>query len=108
VRTILRLVEAPAEARRLGHEFRVLAKIVTYEAKSALRLPISALFRNGEGWATYTMDRGRARLTPVEIGQRNADVAEVKGGLGPGARVILHPSDRIEAGTRVVTGKPVR
>lgn len=108
VRSILRLVEPPLEARRLGHEFRVLAKIVTYEATDALRLPISALFRDGEGWATYTMERGRARLTAVEIGQRNADVAHVTKGLVAGVRVILHPSDRVSAGTRVVTGKPTR
>lgn len=108
VRTILRLVDPPADARRLGHEFRVLAKIVTYEVNDAVRLPISALFRNGEGWATYTMERGRARLTPIEIGQRNAEAAEVKRGLAAGARVILHPSDRVVHGTRVVTGKPVR
>lgn len=108
VRTILRLVEPPPEARRLGHEFRVLARIVTYETKDALRLPISALFRNGDGWAAYAMERGRARLTPVEIGQRNAEAAEVKAGMAAGARVILHPSDRVTAGTRVVTGKPIR
>lgn len=108
VRTILRLVEPPPDASRLGHEFRVLAKIVTYEAKEALRLPISALFRNGDGWAAYTIERGRARLTPVQIGQRNPEVAEVKSGLTAGQRIILHPSDRISNGTRVVTGKPTR
>jgi len=108
VRTILRLVEPPAEAGKLGHAFRVMAKIVTYETKDALRLPISSLFRHGDGWAAFVMDRGRARLTSLEIGQRNADVAEVKGGLAPGARVILHPSDRVANGARVITGKPTK
>ncbi len=108
VRTILRLKAPPQEAARLGHEFRVIAKIVTYEAVGAVRVPISALFRNREAWSVYAMERGRARLIPVELGQRNAEFAEVGKGLAPGTRVILHPSDRIANGTRVVAGKPTQ
>lgn len=106
VRTILRLIDPPPEAAGLGHEFRVMTKITTYEVQAALRVPISALFRVGGGWATFVMERGRAKSTRIEIGQRNADVAEVKAGLAAGAKVILHPSDRVVQGTRVVGGAP--
>lgn len=106
VRTLLSLREAPPDARRLGHEFRVLAKIAVYATDAALRVPVSALFRHGETWSVFVMERGRARLVPLQIGQRNADFAEVRDGLAAGARVVLHPSDRITNGVRVVTGKP--
>jgi HlyD family secretion protein len=101
VRVILQLQEPPRVAERLGHEFRVFVKIDVYEADNALRVPISALFRKGDQWAVFAVDRGRAWSTPVEIGQRNSTYAEVLGGLQKGAKVVLHPSDRIVEGVRV-------
>lgn len=108
VRTVLKLVAATPEADRLGHEFRVMAKIGIYDAQQVLRVPISALFRTREQWSVYTVERGRARLAPVEIGQRNAEFAEVRKGLAERAVVILHPSDRVASGVRVSTVRPVR
>jgi HlyD family secretion protein len=101
VRTILTLQNAPELSDRLGHEFRVFVKITIHQS-NALRLPISALFRKGEQWAVYVVERGRARAVPVEIGQRNAGFAEVLKGLPEGTEVILHPSDRIVDGVSVV------
>ncbi len=51
-------------------------------------------------------ERSRARVWIVEVGARNAHHAQVVGGLAPGQRVILHPSDRILAGVRVVERRP--
>lgn len=101
VRTILKLSETPPLALRLGHEYRVIAKIGVYQAPDALRVPIAALFRNKDQWSVFQADRGRARMVPIEIGQRNADFAEVRGGLAPGMAVVLHPSDRVVHGTRI-------
>jgi HlyD family secretion protein len=92
----------PGEAaERLGHEFRVVVKIEVYEQPKALRVPISALFRKGDQWLVFIVRAGRARLTPIEIGQRNSAHAEVLRGLSDGAVVVLHPSDRIADGVRV-------
>jgi HlyD family secretion protein len=102
VRTILKPQNADESADRLGHEFRVFVKIAVYRSNNALRLPISALFRKRDRWTVYTVDRGRARSMPVEIGQRNSTFAEVLDGLPEGTQVILHPSDRIVDGVRVV------
>jgi HlyD family secretion protein len=102
VRIILALVNAGEAAGMLGHEFRVVVKIQIYESAKALRLPISALFRRGDRWAVFTVERGRARLAQVEIGQRNTAFAEVLRGLAEGAVVLMHPSDRIAEGVRVV------
>ena len=76
-------------------------KINVYEAPEALRVPISALFRKGDQWAVFVVDRGRARTVPVGIGHRNSTFAEVSQGLRKGATVVLHPSDRVVDGVRV-------
>jgi HlyD family secretion protein len=101
VRTILELQGTTAEAARLGHEFRVFVKINIYDTREALRVPISALFRKGDQWAVFVVDRGRAWATPVDIGHRNSAFAEVLHGLRKGAAIVLHPSDRVADGGRV-------
>jgi HlyD family secretion protein len=103
VRTILKL-HGPADGSdKLGHEYRVFVKIGVYEAASALRVPISALFRREERWTVYVVENGRTRAAAVEIGHRNSAFAEVLQGLADGAFVVLHPSDRVHDKTRVVS-----
>jgi HlyD family secretion protein len=102
VRTILKLDNGGEAAERLGHEFRVVARISVYQAASALRVPIGALFRKREQWTVYTVARGRAQPVPVEVGHKNTTFAEVLKGPPEGTVVILHPSDRIADGVRVV------
>jgi HlyD family secretion protein len=102
VRTILKLQEPTDVSARLGHEFRVFVKIHVYEARDALRVPISALFRKGEQWAVFAVKGGRALTVPIDIGQRNANFAEVSRGLSAGETVVLHPSDRVADGVRLV------
>jgi HlyD family secretion protein len=93
---------APREAwQALGDGYRVEARFVLWEADDVLQLPTSALFRHGEGWAAFTVDGGRARLTPVEAGQRAGLATQVLSGLAAGTRVISHPDDKIGEGTRV-------
>jgi HlyD family secretion protein len=101
VRVILDLAGNGKVPDRLGHDFRVFVKIIVYESPDALRVPISALFRNGEQWAVFAIEDGRARTKAVEIGHRNIAFAEVLSGLPPGAVVILHPTDRIADGVRI-------
>jgi HlyD family secretion protein len=69
--------------------------------ENAVRVPIGALFRRGSDWAVFRVVDGRAELTPVVIDHRNNRWAEVLEGLEPGEQVILHPSDRVEDGTKV-------
>jgi hypothetical protein len=80
----------------------VFVKIIIHQLRDALRFPISALFRKGEQWAVYVVEQGRARSRAVEIGPRNPSFAEVIKGLAEGAAVVLHPSDRVVDGVRVV------
>ena len=75
---------------------------MVWQAEDVLRVPLGALFRVGEAWAVFVEADGRSRLREVGIGHRNSAFAEVLEGLEDGARVVLHPSDRIEDGSRIV------
>lgn len=85
----------------LGDGFRVEVRVVIHENPEAAKIPSSALFRHGDGWAVYRVDGERAVLTPIDIGRRNAVEAEVVGGLDVGATVVLHPSDALTDGQQV-------
>jgi HlyD family secretion protein len=101
VDVVLDLVDPQAAWGRLGHEFRVMVHIPLWRDDNAIRVPIGALFRRGSEWAVFRVVDDKADLTPVIIDHRNNRWAEVVSGLEPGDEVILHPSDRIENGTKV-------
>jgi HlyD family secretion protein len=85
----------------LGHGYRVEPSIVVWESPSVVRVPLSALFRDGERWAVFVSDGGKARLREVEVGQQNGLHAQIVSGIQPGERVVVHPNDRIADGTRI-------
>ena len=91
-------VDAPGP---LGDGYRVDARVVLWESPSALTVPASSLFRSGEGWAAFVVGGGRARMRAVEVGQRNAELAEVLGGLAEGEVVVRHPPSALGEGARV-------
>src|SRR5262245_47193617 len=59
---ILQFADAGGD-RPVAHDFRVDVRVVVGEAKDAVRAPLGALFRRGEGWAAYKVVDGRATLT---------------------------------------------
>jgi HlyD family secretion protein len=85
----------------LGDGYRVEGRIVVWSADDVLKVPVSSLFRRGEGWSLFVVENGEARLRDVEVGQRTSSEAEIKTGLAAGAEVIVHPSNQIADGTRV-------
>ena len=102
VRVTIDFADPPEAWSQLGHDYRVIVHVVIWKADDALTTPISALFRKGDDWAMFAIENGRARTTIVKIGHRNNRVAEVLGGLSGGTEVVLHPSDRIADGVKVV------
>jgi HlyD family secretion protein len=94
----------PLEKRKaLGDAYRIEARIVVWEAVDAVKVPAGALFRDPSGqWAVYALRDGRATLTSVNVGRSNGLEAEVLDGLAPGDQVVLHPSDRVTPGVRIV------
>jgi HlyD family secretion protein len=87
--------------KRLGDGYRVEVRVVLWQAEDILKVPTSSLFRNGNNWAVFIADGGRARMRPVEIGRRNGTEAQVLKGLSEGETVIVHPSDSIKDGSRI-------
>jgi HlyD family secretion protein len=100
VNVILQLAQ-PETAPPLGHGFRVDVRVVLSEEPNALRVPTDALVRDGRGWAVFVIERGRARLAPVGIGEGGEDYRRIETGLWEGQRVVLFPGDDLENGARV-------
>ena len=105
VTVILALEGGPELWQDLGDGFRVIARITLWRGEDLVAIPVGALFRDGADWATFRLEEGRAVVRKIELGQRNTEYAEVRAGLEPGDTVILHPSDRVETGVRVIAGQ---
>ena len=88
---------------RLGHGYQVESKVVLWNAGDILTVPLTALFRDGENWALFVEEDGRASLRHVKPGQRNGVIAEIRDGLEAGERVVAHPSDRVTNGVRIAS-----
>jgi HlyD family secretion protein len=101
VNVVIDFVDPPARWEKLGHGYRIEARIVLWEADNVLKLPASALYRVGDRWAVFVIENGRAHRRFVSIGRRNGLEAEITGGLNEGDKVIAYPSDRISDSVRV-------
>ncbi len=106
VNTIIDLTDAPEDWRRLGHGYQVEARVVLWEAEDVLQLPLTALFRDGEQWAVFVEEDGRARRRPIEIGRGNGLQMEIVDGVAENERVVLHPSDRVVEHARIASRGP--
>lgn len=84
----------------LGDNFRVEARIVTWEGE-VLSAPAGALFQRGNTWRAFVVDGGRAVLRDVKVGRSNGIETEVLEGLRENDRVIIYPGDKVLAGTRI-------
>jgi HlyD family secretion protein len=102
VNVILDLRNPLEERRKLGDGYRVEARIVVWEADDVLKAPAGAFFRRGADWATFIVVEEKAQLRTVQLGRTNGVETEVLGGLDAGDTLILHPSDKIGEGVRVV------
>jgi len=107
VNVVLDFVDPAAAWAALGDAYRVEVRIVIWEAAAVQKVPTSALFRQGEKWAAYTVAEGRARRVIVELGHQTGQEAEVVSGLSEGAPVILHPVDTLADGARVKEKAPM-
>ena len=101
VNLLIDLTSPAGEWVTLGDGYRVEAHIEVWSAPDVVQVPASALFRQDGGWALFRVDGGVARLTPVEIGQRTAQRAQILRGVTAGQRIVVHPSDRVADGVRV-------
>lgn len=101
-------VDAPTG---FGDGYRVDTNIVIWHHSDVLKVPLSSLFRCGQQWCVFRVKnsskaetgRARAERQAIEIGHRSKLEAEVRRGLRPGDRVILHPAEQLKAGQLVVS-----
>jgi HlyD family secretion protein len=105
VNVVLDFVEALERFEWLGDGYRVDAQIVIYRQPEAVKVPVAALFRDGEGWAVFVVDADRARKRALKASRRNVAEALVEEGLQPGERVVVYPSDALRDGSRVLVAR---
>lgn len=101
VNVILDFAEPLDHIQTIGDGFRVDAHIVVFRAETAVRVPVGALFREGDGWAVFVAQGNRAVKRPVKAPRRNSLEAMVEDGLKPGERVVVYPSDSLKDGSRL-------
>lgn len=101
VDVVVDLTAPRAAWTRLQTGYRVLASFILWEGADVLQVPQSALFRDGDRWAVFRVEDGRARLRPVRIARRTGLAAHVTEGLAAGDVVITHPADDVADGARV-------
>jgi HlyD family secretion protein len=89
------------EWRSLGDGYRVEAKFTLWHGDDVLQVPASSLFRYRNGWAMFTIDKGRAKRRMVTVGERNGLTAQILDGAAAGTVVINHPSEDVDDGRRV-------
>lgn len=99
VNVVIELVDAPALP--LGDGYRVEVSIVVWQGEDVLQIPVSALFRNGDGWAVWVVEDGVARQREVEVGHRHGLRVEALSGVEAGERVIVHPPDSVADGVEI-------
>lgn len=90
-----------ADWQGLGDGYRLEAKFVLWEGSDVLQVPASALFRTGDKWALFAVEKDRARVRTVEVGRRNGLWAEILSGLKEGDAVVSHPDSSVEDGSRI-------
>ncbi len=105
VNLVADIVTPVGKRASLGDNFRVEARIVTWEGSDALKVPGGALFRRGDQWSVFRLIDGRARVQPVKVGRSSGAETQILAGLKEGDVVVVYPGDRIEDGARV---KPIR
>lgn len=95
------LLTPVAQRGSLGDNFRVEARIITWQTDKALKAPNGAVFRRGDQWHAYVIAGDRAELRSVKVGRASNTETEIVEGLKENDEVILYPGDRINDGLRV-------
>jgi HlyD family secretion protein len=101
VNVIADLVTPPALRTNVGDNFRVEARIYTWETDRTLKAPSGALFRRSDRWEAFVFENGRARLRKVGVGRTSGTETQILDGLKENEELILYPGERVRDGQRV-------
>ncbi|MET0028452.1 MAG: HlyD family efflux transporter periplasmic adaptor subunit [Candidatus Thiodiazotropha sp.] len=86
---------------RIAHGYQVELRIILWQGESVLTLPLTALFREGNDWAVFVEEDGKASLRRIKIGRRTGLEAEVLEGVAAQERVVIHPGEQITDGVLI-------
>jgi HlyD family secretion protein len=82
------------------------ARIITAVSQNTLAIPDRAMFRRTDNWFVFKVENRRAVLTPVTVGLRSDDWAEILDGLNQDDTVITEHRSDLENGTPVRPTNP--
>lgn len=105
---VLAWVDNPGE---LKPGFFAEVTVAGEEHRNALVVPEAAIQASEQGFVTYVVEEGQARLRPVQLGLRTGTgIVEVLEGVKAGETVVTEGSDRLADGipVEVVTGEGPR
>jgi HlyD family secretion protein len=102
VPVVIDLDDHAPPGKNLGDGFRIEVEITLWESAAVTKIPVAALFRDGDKWAAFAVVQGRASRRELTVGHRNGDEAELLAGLAAGDQVVAYPVDTLTDGARVV------
>ncbi|WP_316366436.1 efflux RND transporter periplasmic adaptor subunit [Candidatus Thiodiazotropha sp. CDECU1] len=101
VNVIIDFTSPKTEWSRIAHGYQVDVRIVLWQGNDVLKLPLTALFREGDRWAVFVEQGGKASMRKVNLGRRTGLEAEILSGLAAGESVVVHPGDKITEGVDI-------
>ncbi|MDJ0917578.1 MAG: HlyD family efflux transporter periplasmic adaptor subunit [Woeseiaceae bacterium] len=101
VNVVLDILSPPEEWTRLGHGYQVDVRVVLWHEDNVLRVPMTALFRDGSDWALFVNTNGLAEKRILEVGNTTSSQAQIIAGLEDGEEFVLYPGESVEEGVRI-------
>ncbi len=101
VNVIIDFTSPNEEWSRVAHGYQVDVRIILWQEEKILKIPLTALFRDGDGWNVFVQRQGKASKQAVVLGQRTGLEAEIISGLSAGDVLVVHPSDKISQGVAI-------
>lgn len=98
---IVEILSPRSQWAGLGDGYRVSVRIVADEIDNATIVPTGALFRRGEDWHVFVIERNRARLRRIEVRRRSGRSVAVAQGLRDGEVVVLYPPTTLSPDAKV-------
>ncbi len=101
VNVVLDIVSPHEEWQTLGHGYQVDVRVVLWQADEVLKVPLTALFRNGGDWALFVSEKGKAVRRVVDVGHRTSSEAQIVSGLSQDELVVVYPGETVDDGIRI-------
>lgn len=93
-------IASPSRALRIGET--VFGRIVVDTHPDAVTVPVQALVPEGEGMKVFVLDSANvAHATPVSVGSRTNELAEITRGLSGGETVVTYGAYGVTDGAHV-------